>query len=284
MPSVHTTELPMTQDALAVRVWNDTPISRRNSDGYVNATAMCKANGREWSTYARSERTKEYIAALEAVPQFCRTELVQSIWGGRPELQGTWIHPRLAVDLARWISPAFAVWMDGWFLESIQQQQQPQPRQQLRPAIDPYRVARVLPTCSRLNAAEILPQLGLPNTRANQMALAPVMTRLGYRKHRSMINGRRYWFYVGAVVPRGHVQQELDLPAPRPFMPGEEPWTVGQIVSEFRDTIDTSDFRASLQMLNMATDLSPVAVAIAKEMSGTIQRFQRLVVALEHVA
>jgi hypothetical protein len=23
------------------------------------------------------------------------------------------------VDLARWISPAFAVWMDGWFLETI---------------------------------------------------------------------------------------------------------------------------------------------------------------------
>jgi len=41
------------------------------------------------------------------------------IQGGRPELQGTWIHPRLAVDLARWICPSFAVWMDGWFLESL---------------------------------------------------------------------------------------------------------------------------------------------------------------------
>jgi hypothetical protein len=36
---------------------------------------------------------------------------------------GTWVHPQVAVDLARWISAPFAVWMDGWFLESIQQSQ-----------------------------------------------------------------------------------------------------------------------------------------------------------------
>jgi len=29
--------------------------------------------------------------------------------------------PQVAVDLARWISAPFAVWMDGWFLESVQQ-------------------------------------------------------------------------------------------------------------------------------------------------------------------
>ena len=46
---------------------------------------------------------------------------------------GTWVHPQVAVDLARWISAPFAVWMDGWFLESVQQAQPapvvtPQPR------------------------------------------------------------------------------------------------------------------------------------------------------------
>jgi len=126
MPAAWAYPEPTVANGLESRYWHGTPIERRQADGFVNATAMCKANGREWSTYARSERTKEYIAALQAVPQFCRTELVQSIWGGQPHLQGTWIHPRLAVDLARWISPAFAVWMDGWFLESLAQ---PQPQQ-----------------------------------------------------------------------------------------------------------------------------------------------------------
>jgi hypothetical protein len=29
------------------------------------------------------------------------------------------VHPRIAVDLARWLHPEFAVWMDGWFLEGV---------------------------------------------------------------------------------------------------------------------------------------------------------------------
>lgn len=33
--------------------------------------------------------------------------------------QGTWIHERVSVDLARWLSPDFAVWMDGWVLEAL---------------------------------------------------------------------------------------------------------------------------------------------------------------------
>ena len=120
------------------RIWHGTAIQRRQSDGYVNATAMCQAGDREWFTYARSARAQEYIQALAAhlevaaelrlpslgSPQNPAT-LIQSITTGPNELRGTWIHPRLAVDLARWISPAFAVWMDGWFLESLQPSSQP---------------------------------------------------------------------------------------------------------------------------------------------------------------
>jgi len=118
---------------LITRTWNDTPISRRASDGYVNATAMCKAEGKRWNDYVRLDRTQEYIAALTetlcgatvAGNPVTGISVIRTIQGGTPELQGTWIHPRLAVDLARWISPAFAVWMDGWFLESVAQPAEP---------------------------------------------------------------------------------------------------------------------------------------------------------------
>jgi hypothetical protein len=102
------------------RFWRGVPISRRESDGFVNATAMAKANGKHLPHYMANERTREYIAALAPVVGIPTTALIHTIQGGTPALQGTWIHPRLAVDLARWISPAFAVWMDGWFLESLQ--------------------------------------------------------------------------------------------------------------------------------------------------------------------
>jgi hypothetical protein len=107
------------------RIWQGTAIQRRQSDGYVNATAMAKANGKHLPHYMANERTQEYIGALAAVVGIPTTAVTRTIQGGTPSLQGTWIHPRLAIDLARWISPAFAVWMDGWFLESMQRPAQP---------------------------------------------------------------------------------------------------------------------------------------------------------------
>jgi hypothetical protein len=122
----------ITPKGMESRTWNGVDIQRRPSDGFVNATAMCRAHRREWYTYARSARTREYFKALAAeigcsaaVPQNCGTGteawpgLIETIQGGAPHLQGTWVHPRIAVDLARWLNPAFAVWMDGWLLESV---------------------------------------------------------------------------------------------------------------------------------------------------------------------
>lgn len=43
---------------------NDLPIGQRRGDGYLNATALCKAAGKKWSHYFENETTKEYLAAL----------------------------------------------------------------------------------------------------------------------------------------------------------------------------------------------------------------------------
>jgi hypothetical protein len=105
---------------IEAREWNGHPIHRRQVDGYVNATAMCRAGGRRWNHYVTNDRTAEYLQALSGSAGIPADLLVASIGNGPNHLRGTWIHPRLAVDLARWISPAFAVWMDGWFLEQFQ--------------------------------------------------------------------------------------------------------------------------------------------------------------------
>lgn len=113
----------MTTSGLSVRIWNDAAIACRDHDSYANATAMCMANDKLWSDYKRLDRTQEYIAALTADLGLSADQLIQTKQGGTSELRGTWIHPRLAVDLARWVSPTFAVWMDGWFLGAIANQQ-----------------------------------------------------------------------------------------------------------------------------------------------------------------
>ncbi len=121
-------------EGVEARIWQHTAIQRRQDDGYANATAMCQANGKQWHDYVRYDRTNDYITALAASLNLQPAQLVITTTTGPNHLRGTWIHPRLAVDLARWISPAFAVWMDGWFLESMQRPAAPQPRA-LAPAL-----------------------------------------------------------------------------------------------------------------------------------------------------
>lgn len=108
---------------LTTRIWNDTAIARRSTDGYLNATAMCKANGKEWKHYFETDRAHKYLAALERSVGIPTDRLFQSITTGSNEGRGTWVHPQLAVDLARWISPEFAVWMDGWLIASFEAKQ-----------------------------------------------------------------------------------------------------------------------------------------------------------------
>jgi hypothetical protein len=111
----------MNASGLVVRTWNDAPITRRDSDGFADATAMCQACDKRWGNYLQLDTSRAYIQALSDSLGIPADQLILSTTTGPNHLRGTWIHPRLAVDLARWLSPAFAVWMDGWFLESIQQ-------------------------------------------------------------------------------------------------------------------------------------------------------------------
>jgi len=104
---------------IIVRSLNQVSVGQRAQDGYMNATAMCQAASKRWPDYARLERAKAFLEELSAVVQIPTTELIQTIQGGEPIRQGTWVHPRVAIHLAMWCSPAFAVqvvsWVELWF-------------------------------------------------------------------------------------------------------------------------------------------------------------------------
>ena len=83
---------------------------------------MCKAGGKEFNNWYQLIGTKELISTLEDEifnPGFQGSEnnkveittskLVDIKKGGNFKLQGSWIHPDLAVQLAQWISPLFAI-------------------------------------------------------------------------------------------------------------------------------------------------------------------------------
>jgi hypothetical protein len=89
-------------------------IHQRPKDGYINATAMCQAAGKLFSDYGRLTSTAAFVKALSAETGIPITELIQSLRGGDPTLQGTWVHPQVAIHLAQWCSPQFAVKVSGW--------------------------------------------------------------------------------------------------------------------------------------------------------------------------
>jgi len=105
------------QLALVPHTYQGALIQQRLNDGYINATAMCKAAGREWSGYRRLDNTEEFVTALEGSLQIHRDLLIRSFLVGPNEHRGTWVHPQIAIHLAQWLSADFAVLVSQWVFE-----------------------------------------------------------------------------------------------------------------------------------------------------------------------
>ncbi|WP_017522309.1 KilA-N domain-containing protein [Pseudomonas nitroreducens] len=109
------------------------------SDGWINATTAASLFGQEPRDWLRLHETEAYARALAKrlsipfEPRLIKRRSSSKVSGGnsgfRPELSncaglvitkrgstnnggGTWLHPKLAVAFARWLSPDFAVWCD----------------------------------------------------------------------------------------------------------------------------------------------------------------------------
>jgi hypothetical protein len=92
-------------------------VTQRQRDGYINATAMCQAAGKQFNDYARLGSTRPFVTELSAETGIPVTELIQSVRGGIPTEQGTWVHPQVAIHLAQWLSARFAVRVTAWVYE-----------------------------------------------------------------------------------------------------------------------------------------------------------------------
>jgi hypothetical protein len=77
------------------------------TNGYVNATALCKSAGKVWNNYFQIKRTKDFLKELDLHDDKSSCPLVMSKKGGNNK--GTWVHPNVAIDLANWCSPKFQV-------------------------------------------------------------------------------------------------------------------------------------------------------------------------------
>jgi hypothetical protein len=87
-------------------------IEQRQKDGYVNGTAMAKANNVRIGHWLENAKTKSYTQALAVDVGYPASKLIEIRKGGDSTNQGTWLHPLLALHFGRWISDPFAIWCD----------------------------------------------------------------------------------------------------------------------------------------------------------------------------
>ena len=83
-----------------------------NSDGWINATEAAARFDKRPNDWLSLPTTIEYLEALSrrSVTGLSGNGLMSVKRGGKN--QGTWLHPKLAVKFARWLSVDFEIWCD----------------------------------------------------------------------------------------------------------------------------------------------------------------------------
>lgn len=84
----------------------------------VNATEMAKSFGKRPAKWLELPSTKEFLAALTDVRK-SDFALIQTDKGGVSGGGGTWLHEDVALEFARWLSPAFAIWCNDRIKELL---------------------------------------------------------------------------------------------------------------------------------------------------------------------
>ena len=67
----------------------------KSSDGYINATELCKASNKQFKHYNENKTTQEFLTELSSEVGIPTSELVHIIKGGDYRFQGTYVHPQV---------------------------------------------------------------------------------------------------------------------------------------------------------------------------------------------
>lgn len=87
-----------------------------SDDGWLHATKIAERFGKKPAHWLELDSTKEYIRKLSA--RMAESNVGKSDISlvvtrrGNSKASGTWLHPKLAVKFARWLSVDFEIWCD----------------------------------------------------------------------------------------------------------------------------------------------------------------------------
>ena len=84
----------------------------------LNATEMAKPVGKKPANWLALPSTKEFLTTLSDVRK-SDFAMIQTDKGGISGGGGTWMHEDVALEFARWLSPAFAIWCNDRIKEIL---------------------------------------------------------------------------------------------------------------------------------------------------------------------
>jgi hypothetical protein len=94
----------------------------RKEDGYINATQLCKAGGKEFSNWFKNIKTKQLVEKLWVNTHIDKNDLIQINQNGLNKNQSTWVHPTIGLHIAQWISTDFFLqtvdWINEWKMDN----------------------------------------------------------------------------------------------------------------------------------------------------------------------
>lgn len=92
---------------------NEITIGQRAVDGYINATAMCQACGKQLAHYLENQTTKAFLEALSeniGIPILDLAEVKRGRNGG------TWVHPQMLSILVSGVALSLLCWYLNGFM------------------------------------------------------------------------------------------------------------------------------------------------------------------------
>ena len=87
----------------------DGQVMQFNDAGWFNATVAADRFGKRPVNWLELDSTVRYMTSMSSALKVDKSDLLD-IKKGRSG--GTWMHPKLAISFARWLSDDFAVWCD----------------------------------------------------------------------------------------------------------------------------------------------------------------------------
>lgn len=91
-------------------------------DMFFNATEIAKQFDKRMHDFWRDSQNEKYLNSLITLEECNKENFIKTRTGSK--YGGTWLHQKMALQFARWLSSDFAVRLDKWIIERLKDEEQ----------------------------------------------------------------------------------------------------------------------------------------------------------------